>query len=68
MIGFVFNLGMPELLVILLLLFGGRRLPELVKGLGQGMRALNQATAKSQLEEKGDATTTSQMNMRAMSS
>lgn len=34
-------LGMPELLIILvivILLFGARRIPELAKGLGEGIR------------------------------
>jgi sec-independent protein translocase protein TatA len=35
------NLGATEILLILLvvvLLFGGRKIPELMKGLGQGMK------------------------------
>ncbi len=34
-------IGVPELipiLIIILLLFGGRKIPELMKGLGQGVR------------------------------
>ena len=35
------SLGMPELLVIVgvaVLLFGGKKIPEVAKGLGQGIR------------------------------
>ena len=37
------TIGFPELLVILgvaVLLFGGKKIPELAKGLGEGIRAL----------------------------
>ncbi|MBT3201539.1 MAG: twin-arginine translocase TatA/TatE family subunit [Phycisphaerales bacterium] len=40
-IGFLPNLGMPEIIIILvamLLLFGGKKLPELARGLGKGLR------------------------------
>ena len=40
------TLGMPELLVILgvaVLLFGGKKIPELAKGLGQGIRNFKNA-------------------------
>jgi len=63
MLGFVFNLGMTELLlilVILLLLFGARRLPELAKGLGQSIRAFKEGTAGSQIEDKHGTTTASE--------
>ncbi len=32
------------IIVILLLLFGGRKIPELMKGLGQGMKEFKKAT------------------------
>lgn len=40
-IGFFPSLGMPEIIIILvamLLLFGGKKLPELARGLGKGLR------------------------------
>ena len=36
--------------IVLLLLFGGRKIPELMKGLGQGMKEFKKATK----EEKTD--------------
>jgi sec-independent protein translocase protein TatA len=41
------NLGFTEILLILLvvvLLFGGRKIPELMKGLGQGMKEFKKAS------------------------
>src|SRR6266852_5494758 len=43
----LFNLGGGEILLILaliLILFGARKLPELAKGLGQGIREFKKAT------------------------
>ena len=39
---FLFGLGMQEILVIaliVLLLFGGKKIPELMKGLGKGVKS-----------------------------
>ena len=50
------TLGMPELLVILgvaVLLFGGKKIPELAKGLGEGIS--NFKTALKGDPEKPDA-------------
>jgi sec-independent protein translocase protein TatA len=41
------HIGGPELLIILgvvLVLFGGRKIPELAKGLGEGLREFKKAT------------------------
>ncbi|MFY0643858.1 MAG: twin-arginine translocase TatA/TatE family subunit [Bacteroidia bacterium] len=53
---FLFGLGAPEIVVIVLvvlLLFGGRKIPELMKGLGQGIREFNKAKTdvKEQIKE-----------------
>ncbi|MFT4534276.1 MAG: sec-independent protein translocase protein TatA [Saprospiraceae bacterium] len=47
--------GMTEMLVIafiVLLLFGGKKLPELMKGLGKGIREFNNAKASIESEVK----------------
>ncbi|HEV2691975.1 MAG TPA: twin-arginine translocase TatA/TatE family subunit [Verrucomicrobiae bacterium] len=46
----MFNLGGAEIILIVavaLLLFGGKKLPELAKGLGQGIREFKQATGSA---------------------
>lgn len=50
------NFGVTEILLILLvvvLLFGGRKIPELMKGIGQGMKEFKKA---SRSEDEGDKT------------
>jgi sec-independent protein translocase protein TatA len=58
------SLGPTEIILIiavLLLLFGGRKIPELMRGLGQGMREFKkassggdaEATEKRTVDEKG---------------
>jgi len=45
--------GGPELIIItiiVLLLFGGKKIPELMKGLGKGIREFNNAKANIQSE------------------
>ena len=53
--------GLPEImvvLVIILLLFGGRKIPELMKGLGKGIKEFKDASkddpADKQIQEKKD--------------
>ncbi|MDQ6608899.1 MAG: twin-arginine translocase TatA/TatE family subunit [Bacteroidota bacterium] len=61
-------LGFNEILIILiivLLLFGGKKIPELMRGLGKGVREFNDAKANVRKEieegvnEKDTRTTTS---------
>ncbi len=45
----LFNLGMTEIVVILLiivLLFGGKKIPELMRGMGRGVREFKDAMEK----------------------
>jgi sec-independent protein translocase protein TatA len=49
------KIGFTEILLILLvvvLLFGGRKIPELMKGIGQGMKEFKKASAYDPDEEK----------------
>ncbi|MBR5748164.1 MAG: twin-arginine translocase TatA/TatE family subunit [Prevotella sp.] len=59
----LFGLGMQEILVIaliVLLLFGGKKIPELMKGLGKGVKSfkegMNEVTdlTKDEKDEKKD--------------
>jgi sec-independent protein translocase protein TatA len=46
----IFNLGGGEIILVLavaLLLFGGKKLPELAKGLGNGIREFKKATGNA---------------------
>ncbi|MBI5730259.1 MAG: twin-arginine translocase TatA/TatE family subunit [Ignavibacteriales bacterium] len=50
------NIGFGEILIlvlILILLFGGKKIPELAKGLGKGIRSFKKAL-KGEEEEKSN--------------
>ena len=50
---FLFNFLGPEMLIVfaaILLLFGGKKIPELMRGIGRGIREFN--TARSTLESE----------------
>ena len=49
------SIGMPELLVILaigVLLFGGKKIPDLAKGLGEGIRNFKNALKSDEKTEE----------------
>ncbi|SHG58064.1 sec-independent protein translocase protein TatA [Flavobacterium micromati] len=53
------RLGVTEILVILaivLLLFGGKKIPELMKGLGSGLKEFKNASKDSQPADKKEDT------------
>jgi sec-independent protein translocase protein TatA len=55
----LFGLGMQEVLVIaliVLLLFGGKKIPELMKGLGKGVRSFKEGMKDFSDEEKEEKT------------
>lgn len=50
----LFNFGPMEIILVVLvviLLFGGRKIPELMKGLGQGMKEFKKASRGGEEEE-----------------
>jgi sec-independent protein translocase protein TatA len=56
----IFNIGGPEMMVIMfigLLLFGGKKLPELARGLGKGIREFKDASdgVKREIQRNIDA-------------
>ena len=55
------GLGAPEIILILavvLLLFGGRKIPELMKGLGKGVKEFKDATNEPTSTTTNHTTTT----------
>jgi len=48
-----FGLGGPEVIaIVFLVLFGGKKLPEMAKGLGEGIRTFKQAVKEPEDEPK----------------
>jgi sec-independent protein translocase protein TatA len=59
--GLLGGLGAPEILLILvivLLMFGGKKIPELMKGLGQGVKEFKDASKTSETKDNTSAPTT----------
>jgi sec-independent protein translocase protein TatA len=55
----IFSPGLPEILLlglVVVLLFGGRKIPELMKGLGQGMKEFKKATKEDNKKDDKDHT------------
>jgi len=51
----IFNLGTGEIIIIalvVLLLFGGRKIPELMRGLGKGVKSFKQGINEAETELK----------------
>ena len=66
----LFNFFGPEMLVIffaILLLFGGKKIPELMKGIGKGIREFNAArsTIESELKDGMREETTVEKDKKA---
>jgi len=58
----MFGIGMPELIIIfiiILIIFGAGKLPEIGAGIGKGIRNFKKATSEAEnqekLEDKNDA-------------
>ena len=51
----MFGLGMTEILIvalIVLLLFGGKKIPELMKGLGKGVKSFKDGMKEVDIDDK----------------
>ncbi|HVG69802.1 MAG TPA: twin-arginine translocase TatA/TatE family subunit [Vicinamibacterales bacterium] len=58
------KLGLPELLIILvivILIFGANRLPEIGRGIGRGIRNFKESTKDGQDKDKDDKDPTSRV-------
>ncbi|MFC0345831.1 twin-arginine translocase TatA/TatE family subunit [Epilithonimonas hispanica] len=48
--------------LILLLLFGGKKIPELMKGLGSGIKEFKDAVKEDDIKKKDNSSTTNDQN------
>ncbi|MCK3683960.1 twin-arginine translocase TatA/TatE family subunit [Maribellus sp. YY47] len=53
--GFIGPQEIIIILIIVLLLFGGRKIPELMKGLGKGMKEFKKATKEEDDDEASES-------------
>jgi len=51
LLGFIGPWQIVIILVVVVLLFGGRKIPELMKGIGQGMKEFKKATKSDEAEK-----------------
>ena len=59
-LNFIGGLGLPEVLVIVfivLLLFGGKKIPEMMRGLGKGVRSFKEGMNEIEKDVRQSATT-----------
>jgi len=59
------KIGMTEIiliLVVVVLLFGGRKIPELMKGIGQGMKEFKKASKYDPADEKTEVESREKFN------
>ncbi len=54
LLGFVGPWQIVIILVVVVLLFGGKKIPELMKGIGQGMKEFKKATKGDEPEKEED--------------
>lgn len=55
-LGFLGGQEIILIVLIVLILFGGRKIPELMKGLGKGIKEFKSATNNSEKEEDNEST------------
>lgn len=60
-LGILGGLGAPEIIIILvivLLMFGGKKIPELMKGLGRGVKDFKEASQGESTDKTSNTTVT----------